>query len=182
MLADAEQSAAERLSHEIGALDARLVLRDRGRQLLLRDDLRERRRLRQAEEDEQRPFDERDDDDLCERELVECERDREAPERERASSVGDDHRALAVPAVDERSGRKVEEDVGQRLREPDDAGLRRRARLGEDEQRIGDAGDAGTDRGDDLPAPQHYEVAVTPERRVSYRRRPFLARSIWRFI
>ena len=67
--------------------------------------------------------------------------------------------------------------LGERLREADDARLRRRVRLGKDEQRIGDAGDARADRGDDLTRPQQDEVAVPPERG-SYRRRPFLARSI----
>src|SRR5439155_25154470 len=41
---------------------------------------------------------------------------------------------------------------------------------------------SSADHGDDLSAPEQDEVAVPPERSVRYRRRPFLARSIWRFI
>jgi hypothetical protein len=89
---------------EVGALDPRLILRDCSRQLLLGDDLRQRRRLRKAEEDEQRSLDEGDDDDLPEREPVERQRDREAPQRQGPPGVRDDHHALSVPAVDERAG------------------------------------------------------------------------------
>src|SRR5439155_23655244 len=65
--ADPEEHTTQRLASEIRALNARLVLGDGGRQLLLRDDLRQRRRLREAEEDEEGPLDERDGNDLRER-------------------------------------------------------------------------------------------------------------------
>ena len=75
------------LADEIGPLHARLVLSDRSRQLLLRDDLRQRGGLRQAEEDEERTFDECDDHDLCERQRSEGENESEAAECERTTSV-----------------------------------------------------------------------------------------------
>jgi hypothetical protein len=62
---------------------------------------------------------------LRECEAVECEDQREAADREGAARVGDEHDALAIPAVDQRAGRKVEEHVRQRLHEADDARLRR---------------------------------------------------------
>jgi hypothetical protein len=90
---------------------------------LLGDDLRKRGRFRQAEEDEPGSFDERDDDDVRQRERAERERDPEAAERGGAGGVGGEHDALAVPAIDQRACRQIEKHVGKRLREADDAGL-----------------------------------------------------------
>ena len=180
--AEPEERSAQRLADEVGALDPGLVLGDRGRQLLLRNDLRQRRRLREGEEHEQRALDERDGEDLRERERVCRQCERETPQRDRSPRVGDQHHALAVPAVDQRAGRKVEEHVREGLGEPDEARPRGRVRLREHEERKRHAGDARPDGGDDLPAPEQDEVAVTPERSGRYRRRPFLARSSWRRI
>jgi hypothetical protein len=161
--ADPEERSAQGLAHEIGPLHACLVLGDGSRQLLLRNDLGQRGGFRQAEEDEERAFDERDDHDLRERERSEGEDEREASERERATSVGYEHDPLAVPAIDEGARGQVEDHVREGLREADDPGLRRRVRERKDEQGIGDARDARADRRDDLPAPEQDEVPVPPE-------------------
>src|ERR671937_278761 len=183
-----KESSAERLSGEIGALLARLVSRDRGRELRLWDDLGQRRRLRQPEEDEERALDECGGDDLRERQRTEREHERDAAERESTARVGDEHGSLPVPAIDERSRRQVEEDVGKGLREADDSRSRRRVCQRQYEQRVSDATDACAERRDDLPRPQQVEVAVATERlelllgRAQRRRRPLRARSIWRRI
>ena len=150
-------------------------LRDCGRHLLVRHDLGQRGGLRQREEHEQCAFEERDGEDLGERERMRREGNRETAERDGPTRVGNQHHTLAVPAVDQRAGWKVEEHVGERLSEPDDPGLRRRMRLRQNEQRKGHARDARPDRGDDLPAPEQDEVAITPKRRRFYRRRPSFA-------
>jgi hypothetical protein len=89
----------------------------------------------------------------------------EAAERECARCVGDEHDALSVQAIDERSGREIEEHVGQRLDEADDPGFRGRMRLCQHEQGKRDPRDSRPDRRHDLPAPRQDEVAVTAQRR-----------------
>src|SRR5205085_12378066 len=121
--AEAKEQAAERLAPQFRALLARLVLSDRRRQLLARDDAGQSRRLGEAEEDEERSFDERDDDDLRQGRGPGRERDGDAPERERASRLGDEHDPLPVPAVDQRARREVEQHERERLREADEPRL-----------------------------------------------------------
>ena len=78
---DPEERAAQGLADEIGSLHTCLVLSDGSRQLLLRDDLRQRGGLlaEALEEDEERAFDECDDHDLRERERSEREDERGPP-------------------------------------------------------------------------------------------------------
>src|ERR671937_2974220 len=180
-----KESSAERLSGEIGALLARLVSRDRSRELRLWDDLGQRRRLRQPKEDEERALDERSGDDLRERQRTERKHERDAAERERTAGIGDEHGSLAVPAIDERPRGQVEENVGKGLRETDDSRSRRGVCQRQYEQRVGDSTDPRTQRRDDLPRPQQVEVAVATERlellpgRAQRRRGPLRARFLW---
>ena len=158
-VSEREEEAAEGLADDACALLPRLVLRDRLRQLLSRHDLRERGRLRRREEQPERSLDERDDDDLRERQRAGEERDPDARECERAQRVGDEHDPLAVAAID-GDARGKREQVRQHVREADEPGFRRRVRRREDEQWKREPADLGADRRDDLARPEDREVAV----------------------
>jgi hypothetical protein len=109
--------------------------------LLLRHDLRQRRRLRNAEEHRSAPLDERHDDDVREGKLVDRQRERDAAEGHGPHRVGREHDPLAVQTVDQRARRQVDDEVRHRLGEADDSSLGRRIRQRQDEQRKRESAD-----------------------------------------
>ena len=115
-----------------------------------------------GEEDGARALDERDDRDVPERDLVEQDQGRERRDRHRADAVGGDHDPLAVPAVDRDAREQPEDGVRKEPGEADEAGLGRRVRHREHEQRIRDRGHLRPDRREQPPGQQQHEVAVPP--------------------
>ena len=149
-----EERAAERRRDERHRRVARLLRGRRIRELDARHDGAERADLGDVEEDERRPFDERDDRDLRERQVVDRERDDEARRSRRSGSTSATiishfrfQRSAATPAKSPKSA------YGHDAREADDAGLRRRVRHREDEQRIGDRGRLRTRRREESARP-----------------------------
>ena len=122
--AEAEEDAAERIAGEGRPPRTGFVLREGGRQLLGRYDVRQGSAFGQHEHHEQRALREGDDRDLRERENAGGVGDRDAPQGEAAQRVADDHGALAVPAIDQVARRQLEEEEGQGAREPDETGFR----------------------------------------------------------
>ena len=165
--AEAEEQPTEGRSAEGGGVVAALVAGQRGLQVVVRDDARQRRALADAEEDETAPLDERDEHDLGERDSAEGESDDDAGQGQSPGSVGKDHHALPVPTVDQRSGGRRQEQKRQCARRIDDPRLGGRACRGEHEQRKRDPGDAAAEVGQRLTQPEQVEVAVPPERAVS---------------
>lgn len=81
-----------------------------------------------------------------------------------ASRVAEDHNKLAIPAVDERTGGKAKDEIGQHANGSDETGLGGRVRHGQYEKWVGEVRNLCTNGGDDLPTPQEQIVAVMPER------------------
>lgn len=125
-------------------------------------DLRQRGRLREAEEDEERSLDERDGEDVGEDHAVDGKRSDEAREGERAGPVGHEQEPLPIDAIDHHPGDEEEQRERQRLREADEPRLERRPGQREHEQWKRDAARPGADRGGHLPRPEEHEVAVPP--------------------
>ena len=88
-------------------------------------------------------LDERDECNRPESGPVEQDRGREGCDGEYACDVGGDHHPLAAPAIGRQPGRQGEERLRKRSCEGDDAGLRRRSREREHEERIRDHGRPG---------------------------------------
>jgi hypothetical protein len=93
----------------------------------MRHHVRQRRRLRELEEDEQGPFHEGDQGDLHQRQTAERQRHRDAPKRQGTAAVGDQHHPLAVPAVDQGAGGQEQQQERQGLSGAHDPRLGRRA-------------------------------------------------------
>ena len=104
------------------------------------------------------------------------ERDDELATGADAHDVGHDHHPLAVEAVGGDAGGEAEEGPRHETREADDAGLRRRVRDREHEQRIRDRRRLGADRRERLPDLEQDEVAVAAERQLMLIRGRELAR------
>src|SRR3954447_18827492 len=149
--AEREQGAAERLPRERGCMRTGAVARESRVEVMVGDDLLERRPFGNFEEDEASPFDEGHGDDVPERQRVEGNRQPEAAERRGAHAVRDDHHALLVPAVDESAGRNGENEVSQGSGGRHYPGPHRRACRREHEQRKRDRRDVRTELRCDLP-------------------------------
>jgi len=79
---------------------------------------------------------------------------------ERAAGIAGDHDDLPVPAVDQRAGRELPQQVGDGGGEAGQAGIRRRARERQHQQRIGDGRGARPQHRDDAAEPEEPEVPV----------------------
>ncbi len=149
--------------------ERRLVLCRRLGQLTGRNEARHRRDLRDIEEDEQAALDERHHVDLPDRQRVEPQRDRHAQRGERATAVAQIitrlrfHRSISAPTGSEKSR------YGKRAQPAGDAGRGGGVRDRQDQQRVDDRQRGGTERRDDLPAPQQHVVPILPDRRCDHR-------------
>ena len=158
--ADPEERAAERRSREPHhSLPARLGCRG-CRELVRRHDGTQRAGLSAEEQGGADALDERYDHDFPEDDPVEQDRHGERPDREHAHPVGQDHQAPAAPAVGGQPRGQREEHPWQASREPDEAGLGRRVRDRENEQRECDRRRLRADVRQQLPDLQQHEVAV----------------------
>ena len=111
------------------------MLRRCGGQLCFGHHAWQRRRLRQAEEDKERPLDQRDEIDLRHRQRIQRIGERDAPQRQRAPDITQHHRAPAIPAIDERPSGQPQHQIGERPQRPSQSGLGGRMRKTENEQR-----------------------------------------------
>ncbi len=166
----AEERTAQRRTEERHRAAGHLVLRRGGGQLRLGHHTGQRRRLRQAEEDIQRAFDQRDEIELrqrqpTQRQRLPTQRQRQwdAAQRQRPSGVAEHHGPLAVPAVDERAGGQTQQQIGQRAQRSGEAGLGGRMSEAQHEQRKGQHCGLAAHRRDGLAAPQEQVVAIAPK-------------------
>ena len=118
------------------------------------------------------PHQERDDEHVRERERVECVRDRDRPDQERAAEVGRDHDPpLARAAVGPGARVEREEEVRRELGGDEIPHLGRARVEGQDgDERQGDQADLVAEQRDGLTGPEAPELAVlTQERRHPHR-------------
>lgn len=128
--------------------------------MLVGDDVAERRSFADAEEDVTAAVHEHHGQHVCEPNVVERERKREARVREAPEYVADDQQPLSVPAVDECACRKRQHEQRHRRGELGDPRLRGRAGGREYQERNRDPRDASPEVREDLAAPEQVEIAV----------------------
>ena len=160
----AVERAAERRAEDPAQRILQLLLGDGGGELRLGDHARQGGGFGEAVDDRERPLDERDEHDLRDRQGTEEIGDGDARQGQRAPCAAEDHRQLAVPAIDQRAGGQGEEEVGDSARRRHEARHGGGAGEGEDQQREGDLRHLRPDDRDQLPAPEQEVVAVAPER------------------
>src|SRR5712691_10238824 len=101
--AEGEEEAAERPADEACAVLAGLVLRDRRSHLILRDDLRQRAPLGNAEEDRAGHVEKEQREDKREPDPAAGDGKSEAQHRKCPRDLADQHDTPSVPAVEQRT-------------------------------------------------------------------------------
>lgn len=101
----------------------------------------------------------------------------DAEHRRACRGVGDEHDRLAIGPIDDRPRGQGEQEPRHGAGEDERSGSRRRARQGEDEERVGDRCRSRPQLGCDLPQPQEREVLVPAQRSgIEHLRRPMRVR------
>jgi hypothetical protein len=94
-----------------------------------------------------------------------CQRQGNAAQQERPPHVAGDHRAAAIPAVDEGAGGQPQQQICHRAQRPRQPGLRRRVGDAQDQERQRQVRGALAQRRDGLASPQQQVASIAPERR-----------------
>ncbi|EFF88805.1 pyoverdine sidechain peptide synthetase III, L-Thr-L-Ser component, partial [Streptomyces sp. e14] len=162
--AQAEEHAAQRLAQHRGAARPRLVAGERGGELGGVHHVGDGRRGGDPEAHRQRALGEPDREHVRQREPVQQQGRRHAADGRTAQHIAGDHRPPPVPAVDQRSGRQLEQQLRQQGDEAGEPGVGRGAGQREDQQRVGHAGGVGAQARDRRRLPQQDEVSVAQQR------------------
>ena len=131
------------------------------------DDRPDRRELCGVERAGRHARDQRDHDEVGEREAAGRSRDRERGVRRAAGGAGDEHDPLAVDAVGEHAGRQQRGAQAAEVGGLDQGGGDRRAAEGVGDEGEGEHRQRAAELADGVADPEHGEVAVARELSVS---------------